>query len=282
MAIIDLSTPNAHPVFYLNDIYEYYNCCGDIYSTANYVVNEVKKTYENLPNINVNLDTIKEKVFFTIVNREQNEELLKSIPYRTVLNDLAVIYRVKISETRNFLLTNKVLSDIPVSEEELYKLAYLNTPNLLGNVCKMDLENWYINELKMILTDTTSFIYDSKIESSEMGEDKIYVFKYKNSNAFGASVILYKDILENTADYVHDNLIITFPSMDELVVTSEKNIEKLAKICENNTIPLHKFLTVNQYKYDWKTKKINLLSTSSLNEEIVKQQKYKSTRRRSK
>lgn len=51
LSVVDPARPDAFPIFYLNDIYKYYNECGDMYITVKEVVNEVKRAFCNIPKI---------------------------------------------------------------------------------------------------------------------------------------------------------------------------------------------------------------------------------------
>lgn len=256
LSVINLSEPDAFPVFYLNDLYTYYCKCRDLFEVVEDVINEAKKTYSNLQKVNLDKEGVNNKVFFSLINCEKNEELLKTLPHRE-FHDLAVVYRVKISESTNALVTNKMTEHLQIDENELYDAAYKNTPKMLGNICKMELDEWYINEFKKIF-DCNYHYQETK--KSKFSKNEIFVYKYETSSAFGSSIVLYKDVLEKTAETLNDDLVMAFLSSDELIVASAAKEEELKNICKDNTIPLQKFLSNNIYIYDRKEKKISIQS----------------------
>lgn len=53
LSVVDPARPDAFPIFYLNDIYKYYNECGDMYITVdkyNYIVNNIVNSVETIDN----------------------------------------------------------------------------------------------------------------------------------------------------------------------------------------------------------------------------------------
>lgn len=257
LSVIDTSTPDVFPTFYMNDLYSFYEECGDLYTVIDDVVSEAKKAYNNIEKINFNKEELCEKAFFTIINCEKNKDFLENIPHRKFQN-LSIIYRVKITDTSNAVITNKIAKDLNVSENELYSAAYKNTPKNLGDICMMDLDGWYVNELRKLFNDNPCS-YHKSIKAADDEKNKIFVFKYENNSSFGSSVILYKDALEETAENLKDDLVMAFPSSDELIVTSAGNgIEELKNLCDNNTNLSQKFLSNNIYIYNRREKNISI------------------------
>lgn len=276
LSVINPSQPDAYPIFYLNDIYKYYNACGDMYATVNDVANEIKRTFSNMPVINVSRDTVEHNVYYSLVNCEQNRELLQHIPHRNFY-DLAITYRVELTDTSDFLVTNKVMDDIGLTENDLYVSACKNTPAILGEVCCMKLDDWYINELKAAINNTINY---KESESQEKESEPIYVFKFKNSNEYGSSVILYGDALEKAADKINDNLVMMFPNSDELMVTSTKcSNERLDELFGGDRIPTEKFLSNKKYLYDRHTKKVSIRSTCDVSlDNVVPDRRHNKSR----
>ena len=82
------------------------------------------------------LDTsrLKDNVFFTLINAEQNKELLKTVPHRK-FEDLAIVYRWNIGSDSSGMYTNLVDSRLAkkegLTENDLYNAARKNTKELL-------------------------------------------------------------------------------------------------------------------------------------------------------
>ena len=86
------------PTFYIEDLYDEYCNGADI----DCIVNKVIDGFEtrNIPADEIckfmsDFMLVKEKVVFKIINFDDNQDLLKEVPYRKVL-DLAVVYYCRI------------------------------------------------------------------------------------------------------------------------------------------------------------------------------------------
>ena len=255
LAVVDPTRPDAFPVFYLDDIYKYYKECGDIYSTAHDVVNEVKRTFSNIPKLHVSNDIVENNVYLSLINRDKNAEILNMVPNREFY-DLAVTYRVKVTETTDFLVTNKLINELNLSEDKLYQAAYKNTPKILREVCCMELDDWYMNELKAALNDD-EITYEST-DMQDVSEEPIFVLKFQDSSENGSAVILYDDAIQDMADKIDDELIMMFPNSDELLITSEKCRNKVNELFDAERVPQEKFLSDKNYIYNKKTKEITV------------------------
>ena len=97
-------------------------------------------TYKSLPlpenNINALLDfeNVKDKIVYKLVNYEQNEALLKDIPYVPYL-DLAIVFYLLLDINQNsvasMMIYNEALAMWGIDLETLYSYAKENTPKLL-------------------------------------------------------------------------------------------------------------------------------------------------------
>ena len=128
---------NATPTLYVNNLYEEYE------RTGNYedVVRMAAETMENgIESFNKEikadfLDTsrLKDNVFFTLINAEQNRELLKTVPHRK-FEDLAIVYRWNLGNDSLGTYTNLVNNDLAakegLTENDLYNAANKNTKEL--------------------------------------------------------------------------------------------------------------------------------------------------------
>lgn len=280
LSVIDPLSPDAFPVFYLNDIYKYYNSCGDIYGTINDVVDEIKETYINLPKVDINRDIVINNVFFTLVNYDKNKELLNTIPYRKY-QDLAITYKLMLTDSLHATITNKVMDNIGMDENELYNCAYVNTPNILGRITKMEIDDWYLKGLGSILGNGINYNNEFEINYKDENEldEKMIVFKYENTDLYGSSIILYNDEIEKAAEMFNDDLVMIFPTTDMLVVSSIKNdMEEINELCNNISAPAQKFLSSNKYIYDKKLKTITIQEDSkakSLDSNINRKRRHR-------
>lgn len=86
-------------------------------------------------------EKVKSRVIYYAVNVNLNENLLKLVPHRMML-DLMVIYRLVIDSDDNgmqsIVITNEQMKEMGMTEKELYDMAVINTPAILSmRICKM-------------------------------------------------------------------------------------------------------------------------------------------------
>ena len=128
---------NASPTIYVNDLFEEYEKNGDFET----VIDRAGKTMEtaiksfdkDMADDAINTSKMMDNVFFTLINAEQNRELLETVPHRE-FEDLAIVYRWNIGAGSDGVYTNLINNELAekegVTEEELFKAANENTKNL--------------------------------------------------------------------------------------------------------------------------------------------------------
>lgn len=232
---------NISPTIYLNPYYEEYlkgRSPGDI-------ISEITNLYEEhkgklLFDINYFRDfkKIKRKVVFKLINYAANDKLLSDVPYVRML-DLAVVFYCLIDSefmgSATALIHTLHMEMWNTTVEELYELAKVNTPRLLG----MDLRNMndimkdmFQSELKEICnsdyTAGNSSEEDMRSMDSitdqflmELRGDRSDVSMYVLTNRLklnGASCILYQDVLADFAKEQGRDLYILPSSIHEVIL----------------------------------------------------------------
>lgn len=217
---------NATPTIYVNNLYEEYE------RTGNYeeVVREAAETMERgIESFNKEikaelLDTsrLKDNVFFTLINAEQNKELLKTVPHRK-FEDLAIVYRWNIGSDSLGMYTNLVDTRLAkkegLTENDLYNAARKNTKELLPvSVRNMneiiseiifgenELEDEMDKEFKKVMMETPN-------------EHSMYVIT-NESKLYGAASILYEEPLHELAEKFGSDLYILPSSVHEVIAVS--------------------------------------------------------------
>lgn len=96
----------------------------------------------------INLEKLKDRIVYTLVNADSNKSRLKTIPYRILEGtDLAITYRLIIdidfNATASSDVTNALIEHLGVTENDLYTFASLalknnadikSVQNILGHV----------------------------------------------------------------------------------------------------------------------------------------------------
>ena len=213
---------NAGPTIYINNMYKTYledeNFDSVMAKTAAMVVNafDTASRYSSL-----DLGAVKDNVYFCLINKEKNKELLKEIPHRDFL-DLAIVYHWSVDENASSLITNSLVKEINLSEEELYESAYVNTRHLTGGVCVKTMYE-VVKELYSQMNE------EIDVEEEDMG---IPMYVISNKKSFlGAQMLLYSDVLNDVANILDCDLYVLPSSIHECIaVPAISDVEELASM----------------------------------------------------
>lgn len=257
------------PTVYLNEPYENYKEEGDldkvIISLAKTIEdNRLPKEFEGLAAEFKNFDQIKNRIVMVVVNADMNYELLKKVPHKRMVGDLAAIYKVRIDTSESGLSTctithaHKALWGI--SDAELHNIAMENSRILMPPVAT------YMEDILVGLMG-----YESKEEAMEespeifeIPEDKRMIVISNTDKLYGAGVIFYENsILETLTDKLGDKIYILPSSVHEVIAIRGDNndveaMESIVKDINANEVQLTDVLSDYVYMYDAQTKKISL------------------------
>ena len=229
------------PVFNLTSLYTQVNSDNDLESLINYLYEEVEN-YESLANRNnfndTELDFDENSLFFKIFGMENNFELLEKIPYRIIADGLAISYGMECGPSLDgiftYTITNSLMEEFNLTEEELYQKAIENMPKLYPH-----------------LIDDLSFILEDGI-----------IALTNNEFMFGASSILYPGVVEEISErFGNSNFFIIPSSLHELIIIADNgqvNTSRINSVIKsvNSELPSKDFLSNTLYYYDCITKKI--------------------------
>lgn len=201
---------NVGPTIYIDkDI----DSIADGEDTVHDACEKILKIYEkNQPKVNFDVNSILNKenvlktVHFTLINAEKNKKLLEEVPYKEVL-DLAALYKVVIftEDTGRGTITirNEHMDMLGITKEELEEAA---TKNLETEGCSY-------KTMKDILMGMG-------MPEEMMGEciPDMDMFVVTNKDSIcGANAILYKDMMNELADKLDDDLLIIPSSIHECI-----------------------------------------------------------------
>ena len=186
---------------------------------------EAIEGFEKSPlNNGLDFSNVDKNIIFTLVNAEQNKELLENVPHRK-FEDLAIIYRWNVGVDSNGLYTNIVTNEfaekIGKSEEELYRLAKENTnrifPSEVRNMAEVISEIIFGEDGELLPEDE-----EFRNMMTETPDDKsMYVITNK-SKLFGAAAMLYEENLYDLSQQLDSDLYILPSSTHEVIAISDK------------------------------------------------------------
>ena len=149
---------------------------------------------------------LKDNVFFTLINAEQNKELLKAVPHRE-FEDLAIVYRWNLGNDSLGTYTNLVDNDLAkkegLTENDLYNAANKNTKELFPVLVKN--MNEFISEI----------IFGDSELSGEMEEEfKEVMMENQDERS------MYEEPLHELAEKIGSDLYILPSSIHEVIAVS--------------------------------------------------------------
>ncbi|GFH90846.1 hypothetical protein IMSAGC002_02098 [Lachnospiraceae bacterium] len=251
---------SLYPTVYLNHMYEEYKKSGNLQETleltAFYLAGACREAERK--NSRMNLQDAPESIIMSLVNTEQNREMLGYMPHRK-FEDLSIIYKYVI-DTQNPVesvpVTVEMAERIGMGEEELFHAAVENTRRLFPPT--MELLNDIIVEMFM----DGGFSEEAAREMGSVIQTPIYCISNKMC-INGAVSMLYGDVIHGLSEQLGGNLYIMPLSVHEVMAVPTEGVtpKELAELVEKNNmlrISLNERLSNQVYCYDRKQRTLSL------------------------
>lgn len=193
--------------------------------------------YENGPCLPferlLDLDSIRHRLAFRIVNTQLNQEQLSDIPHIPYL-DLAIIFYIYLDDTScgnlTALVSNAQLKLWNITETELYRIAFDNTPTLLPPTIQT-MEHVLFRLAETELGQDYSEELISQFAPKDPDAVPIYVLTNR-LGIYGSSCILYKDQLKNFAAQLERDLVLLPSSVHEVLILPYEDCLSLKALSE--------------------------------------------------
>ena len=217
---------NATPTLYVNDLYEKYEKIGDYEEVARMAAETmeygIKSFNSQIKEECLDTSKLKDKVFFSLINAEQNRELLNTVPHRE-FEDLAIVYRWNIGSDSMGTYTNLVNNDLAekegLTENDLYNAANKNTKELFPVLVKN--MNEVISEIIFGDSELSGEMEEEFKEVMMETQDERSMYVITNeSKLFGAASMLYEEPLHELAEKIGSDLYILPSSIHEVIAVS--------------------------------------------------------------
>ncbi len=238
----------ASPNIYIEEIYKEFEEFQDMDRLLKQTAELIVYTYQKLqPSFgNIDFSQWKDQIVINLVNREENEELLKELPHRDLL-DLSVIYRFIMGKSGNNLATVRVdhhlLEEIRMTEDELHRLALENTRRMFPVVTQtMDEMRITAEEMLEEIDEKKTAVWEEgapcpregsvsdirargKAGGELKGKSEIInsiQFITNSIHLQGAAGMLYDDELQAVADKMKSSFYVIPSSVHEVIAVSER------------------------------------------------------------
>ena len=231
---------NTSPTIYIDDFFEDYEKGVSLEEIVEAVWQIFRKNrFEESVDLSnfASYEKAKDQIAFRLVNFEKNRELLKGVPYKIFCN-LAVVFYYSVNEApfygkASILIKQEHLEKWGVSLEELCRNAMKNTPRMYParnenteSVMVQMLEKGLVdeNDISVKLADRQEQKWMDEVLSQlqeDFGRDENRIPMYVLSNEqklYGASCMLYPDILEKFSRLIQNDFYILPSSIHEVIL----------------------------------------------------------------
>ena len=212
--IVHRKGSHMSPQIYLEGYYEEYQNGKKIDSICTEIIDIYKRNDTDMYDMDMfqlaEYGKINDKICFRLVNAQKNQELLRKVPHRKML-DLAVIYCINTDVTKelngSIMVTDALMKEWGITEETLYEAAMVNTSSYSkGMVLPMEA---VICEILTGRMEGYHMTYEnSRFGISLVEEDFQFYVATNTKKLYGAAVMLYKGLLKKMGEYIGDFYII--------------------------------------------------------------------------
>lgn len=264
----DIQGREISPSMNLEDIYQDYSNGRDLDEIETSLVNTYVISAMTAERESGSIDDFyqnaEKKIYFQLINSEQNREMIEDIPHRDFMN-LTVIYRLCVGRDENGIASTVIdhgmAARIGMDEETLYKCAAKNTKDMFP-VRVVPIKT-VMREI--IGADVPEDLADEIIDDLP-GENIMYVIT-NSIGLNGAASILYEEELHQLADKIEDDLYILPSSIHEClaVSTSFFSAEELSLLvyhANQDVVGIQDRLSNDVYMYDREARKITQVTDS--------------------
>lgn len=278
VASIKLEQDVVAPRFYMDKYYEDYQRGRSLDDIAGEMVDlylsKENNITQGIPGQFMDYSQIKEQLMIQLINKETNEELLKNHPHKEMENtNLAAVYRVKVSEDEHgissFMVTQNMMNYWGISADSIYQDALASAMKLEP----VQLTGMEETMMRIMGLDVEPINSQGKLR---VEESELCVLSNTSSH-WGASVLLYPELLQQIADNSEVNLFILPSSIHEVLLlgdTGQMNAEELQamviSINHQEVLP-EEVLSNEVYYFDREEHTLSMATSREKTAELMKQ-----------
>lgn len=262
---VHMDGENVAPTAYIDDMYEKYKWSGNLEAVLSRTAEEYVKADEDFRRNKPEMDPadLKDNVVMSLINTEQNKELLEEIPHRE-FQDLSVIYQWIVSQDAiglaTTMVTNDIMQEAEMTEEELFRYASENTRRI--NPVKIT----SLQEVLLELTSIEAIPPEVKAElTSTVPPDQTYWVITNETGVKGAVSMLYENELHKLAEKIGSDLYILPSSIHEVMAVpvnmgTAEYLSEMVQDVNDVAVELDSWLSDNVYHYDKDLRKLTMVT----------------------
>ena len=244
--------------FNIETFYEDYEKGRDYSELRHALADLTAKSLDNAPTVNTdvltNYDQMKDKLSVEVISQKGNEAFLANIPHKDI-EDMAIFYRFVLDvpsngEMQSITVTNNMLENYGITQEQLHNDAITNAPNYRPAVIKTMSETLR----EMMGAD----MFDMFAEGLKHdGKEMVYVASTEDK-VNGAGIIAYPEFLKEAAEKIDGDFFVLPSSRHEIILIADDGLadyrylqDMVEQVNASEVRPEDK-LTDNVYHYDSK------------------------------
>lgn len=243
------------PNLYMEDIYQRYRETDNLEDTLKEAANIYVELAERaaVDKSDIKLDKLKDNVICTLVNTEQNKELLENVPHKP-FQDLSIVFRWVVAvgdkQMSSAIVNNDMMKQVGMTIDELMEHAMENTKRIMPiSICSME------DMLMGVASDQMEMDFVRLMLETEKPPKEMMWIISNSMGINGASAILYEDKLHELAEKLETDLYLLPSSVHECIAISVDmgTPEELAEMVQSvnmNEVELKDRLSNNVYHYD--------------------------------
>lgn len=261
---------NVAPTIYLNDYYREYEGEEDFTGIVKEILQVYRNSNKGLPVVNddFNWEGIWQNVILRLISYDRNEELLKGVPHKRVYGDLAVTFHVLVGSEKEgvqtYRINNELFHSLGIDIEMLYESALTNCmtyfPASIRNVNEIITSMIAPEEMG---SDEYAEFFDTTVP--EEGRSIMYVLS-NSIGLYGATTMIYIDVIKKFADTMGADLYILPSSLHEIILVLDYGcsyrgfeLQRMVNDVNRTVLQNDDILSDSVYKYYRATNKIEKL-----------------------
>lgn len=228
------------PTVYVNEYYQEQIEPDEIQNIAQMILelqrNSRRLSMEHLEDV-LNYEQIKERIFYRLVSREQNEKLLQKVPHAE-WEDLALVFYLRLPEEMvqhaTAIIYSSYLELWEIDEAELYQTASEN-----------------MRQMEAVLQPAEVFLGEYGLEC---GENQMYILSNAEKE-FGAAVFVREEVQKACAERLKGDYYVLPSSIHELILLPAEwageraELDALIREVNRDCVSREDYLGSHAYRY---------------------------------
>lgn len=211
------------------------------------------RTFEiNLNNL-TDFEQVKDKIVYRLAKKD--DKILDIMPHVNYL-DMIVIFYIKLDYDHYAQITNDLAAKLNADTDDLMLAAMENTPRILGASVRgiYDAINYSLSKAG------SPFLFE-KVDNIDVP----LMVLTNNINTYGASTMLYTDLMKGIANRLNRDLYIIPCTIHELIlapVEATQDVNYMIEMISNvndTELPKEEILSYSLYQYKRETNEITIV-----------------------